>query len=332
MSAAVESMAYAGQVPWHGLGIKVDDAVSPEEMLKEAGLDWTVEKVPMYYSGDRHGEDIPIEGHQLLIRSSDGKQLGVVSKDWIPLQNSEALDFFRHFTDAGNMKMETAGSLHEGRIVWALARVTGRVFEAVRGDAVESYLLLSNPHQYGKCITVQSTSIRVVCQNTLNLALEGPAERVVRVNHKTKFNPDVVQDALGVVGREFHEYERKAKYLVSRRYTDMKHVHRYFDELAPRRSSKGPAEARKSKELSDLAAKMVVALDAQPGHQYAEGTYWQMFNAVTYVLDHQYGRSSDDMAADRRMKSAWYGLNRTRKRKALDLALRYAEMEGKRAA
>ena len=318
MSAEVESMAYTGDVPWHGLGVRVNPGASPQEMLRQAGLDWRVRKCPIYY-----GMGVPVSDKRVLIRETDGKQLDIVSKDWKPLQNHDALDFFQHFVDQGNMEMETAGSLYEGKIVWALAKITGRVFEAVKGDVVESYVLLSNPHQFGKSITVQSTSIRVVCQNTLNLALRRQAEHKVRVNHKTPFDPAQVRSALGVVHREFDWYEERAKYLATRRYAQA-NVCRYFVELFP--SQRKDAGERGPEPLSSLASQTAEVLETQPGHEYGEGTYWQAFNAVTYVLDHHYGGS-----ADKRMKSAWYGLNRTRKMRALELALQYADRDRKAA-
>jgi len=118
-----------------------------------------------------------------LFRSSDGKILSVVSGDWNPVQNHEAFEFFNDFVMAGDMKMHTAGSLREGKNVWALAKVNDD-FEILGGDKVEPYLLFSNPHEYGKCIDVRFTAIRVVCNNTLTLALGSTSDLVVRLNHR----------------------------------------------------------------------------------------------------------------------------------------------------
>lgn len=108
----VETMAYAGQLPWHGLGVKVSNDISVDEMMVESGLDWRVAKVPSYASFN--GEDI-YSGHDMLIRESDGMPLDMVKQNWHPVQNADAFEFFREFVEAGDMEMHTAGSLQDGK-------------------------------------------------------------------------------------------------------------------------------------------------------------------------------------------------------------------------
>ena len=108
MVAAVETMAYAGEVPWHGLGTKVSDDLTPNQIMVKAGLDWSVDKVPTYAKvGDI---EVPT-GQEALVRSSDNKVLTQVGKKWYPVQNEEAFEFFSEYCYAGDMSMETAGSL-----------------------------------------------------------------------------------------------------------------------------------------------------------------------------------------------------------------------------
>ena len=167
MVAAVESMAYAGEVPWHGLGTKVSDDLSPNQIMVKAGLDWQVNKVPTYA---RVGElEVPT-GQEALVRSSDNKVLTQVGKNWYPVQNEEAFEFFSEYCLAGDMSMETAGSLRDGKMVWGLAKVK-ESFDIGKNDQVDSYLLFANPHEYGKSIDIRFTPIRVVCNNTLSMAL-----------------------------------------------------------------------------------------------------------------------------------------------------------------
>lgn len=113
------SMAYAGDTPWHGLGVKVLPDLTPEQMLKAANLDWTVEKSPAYALINGEPELI---GRSALVRDRDHSILDIVTDDWNPVQNAEAFDFFHEFVMAGDMEMHTAGSLKGGQIVWALAR------------------------------------------------------------------------------------------------------------------------------------------------------------------------------------------------------------------
>ncbi len=116
----IESIAYSGETPWHGLGKAVPADLSPAQMLEAADLDWTVEKIPTFAKID--GKQI-YTGKDALVRSSDNSILDVVSKDWNPLQNHDAFEFFNDFVVSGDMAMHTAGSLRDGQIVWALAKV-----------------------------------------------------------------------------------------------------------------------------------------------------------------------------------------------------------------
>ena len=121
MVAAVETMAYAGEVPWHGLGTKVPHDLSTDEMLKKSGLDWYVEKLPTYVNAPSGQQKT---GSFALVRSSDNKVLAPsVGQNWNPVQNKEAFDFFSEYVEAGDLEMHTAGSLMDGKMVWALAKV-----------------------------------------------------------------------------------------------------------------------------------------------------------------------------------------------------------------
>ena len=163
MAALVETMAYAGEVPWHGIGTEVPSDVSPDQMLKFAGLDWEVQKVPSYINVN---QETVFTGRHALVRSSDKSILDIVTDDWNPVQNHDAFKFFNDFVYAGDMEMHTAGSLKSGQIVWALAKIKDS-FELFGGDKVEGYLLFSNPHRFGQAIDIRFTPIRVVCNLSL---------------------------------------------------------------------------------------------------------------------------------------------------------------------
>jgi len=118
-------MAYVGDLPWHGLGVRVEEGISPEEMMKVAGLDWSVKKVPLNYQVN--GDNFVAPDKQALIRETDGRMLSIVGKDWNPVQNLEAFKFFDDFCKEGQMQMHTAGSLFDGKRIWALAKVASEV-------------------------------------------------------------------------------------------------------------------------------------------------------------------------------------------------------------
>jgi|TARA_B100000513_G_scaffold171031_1_gene86914 phage/plasmid-like protein (TIGR03299 family) len=317
MAHNVETMAYAGEVPWHGLGVPVSNDLTPNQMMKKAGLDWTVEQIDSYVTvGDKK---IPT-GMKALVRSSDNKVLTNIGQVWNPVQNEDAFNFFSEYVLKGDMEMHTAGSLKGGQLVWALAKVK-ESFDLFGGDTVESYLLFSNPHKYGFSIDVRFTPIRVVCNNTLSLSLEAKAERSVKVGHRTEFNADEVKKALGIASAKLSQYKEMAEFLGSKRY-NIDNLIEYYNTVFPRTADKRVQNQELSVEtLSKNAKAAFDAIELQPGAKYAEGSWWQAFNSVTYVTDHLQGRNPDN-----RLYSSWFGGNQIRKRDALKTALEFAEV------
>ena len=310
MAHMVETMAYAGEVPWHGLGVRVPADLHPTQMLQKAGLDWTVRKVPAY--ADVAGQRVAV-GRSALVRDSDDSILDVVSDDWNVLQNAEAFEFFHDFVANGDMEMHTAGSLRDGQLVWALAKVNDG-FELFKGDQVDSYLLFSNPHKYGWSIDVRFTPIRVVCNNTLTLSLNTSSKNFVKVSHRRQFDGDMVKETLGIAKEKLATYREMAQFLGGKRYTAPKLVE-YFKNVFP--VTGGP---EKKKEMSISASKALDVIHTQPGAQFAEGSWWSAFNTVTYMVDHKLGRSQDN-----RLTSAWFGNGKKVKADALELAVQMAE-------
>jgi phage/plasmid-like protein (TIGR03299 family) len=309
------SMAYVGEVPWHGLGKAVPPDLSPEQMLKAANLDWEVIKRPMFFH-DTNGSPVMTDSHA-LVRSTDESVLTVVSGSWKPVQNIEAFEFFNDFVHAGDMEMHTAGSLRDGKMVWALAKIKDG-FTLFGGDHVEGFLLFSNPHQFGCSIDVRFTPTRVVCNNTLTMALGEKAKFAVKVNHRSTFNGDRVKETLGIAKDQLQRYKEQAEFLGSRKFKEETIVE-YFNRVFPTMSKDTVIDM--STPLSRQVEDAMEYLHTQPGANFAEGSWWQAFNTVTYMTDHILGRSRDT-----RLNSAWYGVNRTKKEKALELAIEYAEV------
>ena len=309
MSHAVETMAYAGEVPWHGLGKQVLPDLTPDQMLVEAGLDWEVEKVPAFAMVA--GEQVSV-ARSALVRTSDNTILDVVGEEWNPVQNAAAFNFFHDFVAAGNMEMHTAGSLFNGKRVWALARVKDEGFTLFGKDKVEQFLLFSNPHQYGRSIDIRFTGIRVVCNNTLTLSLSDFSKNKVRVSHRAIFDADEVKATMQIAGSRMTEYHEMATVVSKARYTEETKVE-YLERLFP---VLGEA---KRKQRSKAATNVLSLLDTQPGAEMGEGTFWQLFNGATYYVDHEMGRNVDN-----RMNSAWFGSGANKKQEALELAVEMA--------
>lgn len=163
MAANVESMFYVRETPWHGLGTRVMEAPGSEEALEVAGLNWMVRQEPIYTDNN-----LLIPGYKANVRDSDNRVLGVVTDRYKVVQNDEAFAFTDELLGEG-VRYETAGSLQNGRKVWILARMPREFI--INGEQISPYLVFSNTHDGSGAIKVAVTPIRVVCNNTLNLAL-----------------------------------------------------------------------------------------------------------------------------------------------------------------
>jgi phage/plasmid-like protein (TIGR03299 family) len=315
MAAVVETMAYAGDVPWHGLGVPVSNELTPVQMQEKAGVNWEVEKVDSFITFDGKQQKT---GQQSLVRKSDGKILTNVGENWNPVQNDDAFAFFSEFVLSGDMEMHTAGSLQGGRIVWALAKVK-ESFDVFKGDVVESFLLFSNPHMYGKSIDIRFTPIRVVCNNTLTMSLNTSSSNSVKMSHRTAFDPDTVKTTMGLAHTKFEKYKEMATFLGSKKVTAESLIS-YYNEVFPHTSRKDTApKVETYDDLSRNAKLCYDALEVQPGSEFAKGSWWQALNSVTYVTDHVQGRN-----ADNRLQSQWFGNNQARKLIAANTAVEMA--------
>lgn len=305
------SMVYVGETPWHGLGVKVPHDLSPQQIMEAAGLDWSVNKVPAF--AEIGGKQVPI-GRSALVRDMDDRILDVVTDGWEPLQNSEAFEFFNRFVEEGDMDMDTAGSLYDGKIVWALAK-TKQGFTLPGGDAIEGYLLFTNPHKFGKSIDVRFTNTRVVCNNTLTLANSEDAKVGARVTHRVEFDADQVARTMGLAQSNMNKYKEAAEFLSKSKASD-EDVVEFFKRVFPVLSSKDNSK----KLLSKNAQIALEVLETQPGADLFPGTMWNAFNAVTYMTNHVLGRSQNG-----RVQSLFYGANRDLNIKALNTALEMAD-------
>jgi phage/plasmid-like protein (TIGR03299 family) len=203
MAACVETMFYVRVAPWHGLGVCVEEALSSEEALRESGLDWKVIQRPIMTSTYDH-----IPGYKANIRDTDNRVLGVVTNRYKIVQNHEAFAFVDGLLGEG-VRFETAGSLYEGRKVWMLAKLPNSY--TLNGEAIEPYLVFTNSHDGNSSIRVAMTPVRVVCQNTLNLALNN-AKRIWATVHvgdlSAKMNEAhntlrLAENYMGKLGEEF---------------------------------------------------------------------------------------------------------------------------------
>ena len=162
MSANFESGFFVGEPAWHGLGTVISDAPTSEYAIRLAELDWDVIPKPIY---DEFGRELP--GYKVNMRSSDNMALGIVTDRYRIVQNKEAFAFTDELLGHG-VRYETAGSLASGKRVWMLARMENTT---IAEENIDPFLVFTNSHDGTGAIRVAITPVRVVCQNTLNLAL-----------------------------------------------------------------------------------------------------------------------------------------------------------------
>ncbi len=288
MTAAVETMAYVGATPWHGLGAKLEQGVSVDEMTKAAGLDWQVSQHPMFCKiGDK---EVAIPNKVAVTRDTDQKILSVSSDAWKPLQNRDLMEFFREYVDAGSATLETAGSLRDGKIIWGLANIN-KGFTISGRDKVDGYILLSNSHEPGSSIRVMTTMVRVVCQNTLSLA-HSKGKDEYRQSHVKDFDVSAARQTIELAREavDLHKAEAIAlSKLELSAFDAMKVLAKHFqpemaeDDMDVKLLMQVPAS--QSPALSGVLYSVVEAPGALPE------SAWGLLNGVTHYFDHVAGRS-----------------------------------------
>lgn len=328
MPAAVESMMYAKEVPWHGLGTYVGDhPVLAEEAMVAAQLDWTVEKFPAMAAVTRGTEEIDVEvpGHYFTVRDRDNKVLGHVQESYTILQNSEAFEFMDRLAGPHNLvRYHTAGSLHGGRVIWLLAEVVGLTFEAVPGDPTVPYLLLSNGHGGKVSLQAMQTSVRVVCQNTLTLAMKN-AKGKVKIRHTGRMSEKMkaAQDVLNYSRDEFTAYKEAAEHLAAKKMGD-KVLEQFLDHLFPLKKDSDNTRQKNVRE------RVIELYESGPGADLpgVRGSAWGALQAITnYTTHHRPTRGAgDDEQAKRekRLEATWFGTGNTLNQKALNYLLETA--------
>ena len=308
----VETMAYAGEKPWHGLGNKLT-TLQPLEVWKlQAGMDWMIEESEVRYITGNHtvGAIHSFPEQKVLYRSDTKRPLAVVSKRFQVVQPEEVLEFYRDLTEHAGFELETAGVLKEGRKFWALAR-TGQSTTLKGKDQINGYLLLATACDGSLATTAQFTSIRVVCNNTLQIAL-GDNRGAVKVPHRSEFNADAVKQQLGITVAPWNRFVSKMKDLVACP-VDPDSV----DGLL-RRMLTYPGQPGQAPVVNEQAMRSVRALydGGDRGAQLASsrGTAWGVVNSVTEYIDHHRRARSDDHRRD----AAWFGQGAQIKQRAWD--------------
>lgn len=275
MAANVESMFYVRETPWHGLGTKVMTAPDSREALIQAGLDWKVIQKPIYTA-----EEHLIPGYKANIRDTDAQILGVVSDRYKVVQNEEAFAFTDELLGMG-VRYETAGSLQNGRKTWILAKLPNEYI--ITGEHISPYLVFFNSHDGTGAIKAAITPIRVVCQNTLNLAL-GTAKRSWSTIHTGDIRSKLqeAEESLFLAGKYMSSLGREIEKLQRKKVTD-KQVMDYINELLP---LEGTLTAQQKKNVERLREDVKIRYFDAPDLQHVEKNAYRFINAVSDFATH----------------------------------------------
>lgn len=311
MAHEVETMAYFGQLPWHGLGTALEegDLYDWQAASKKAGLDWSVDMVPLV-TADTQAK----VAHRAVRRTSDNKVLGVVGPRYAPLQNKDAFGWFQPFLDAREAALHTAGSLRGGSRIWVLAKLNRDPLVIAQGDEVEKFVLLSHGHDGSLAVRAGFTPIRVVCQNTLSMAHGADASKLIRVKHTKDVLENLanIREVMDLANAEFEATAEQYR-LLARKSVNQADLRKYVKKVF-----KVEDDQEGSTRLKNIMEEIVGLAEAGRGNDLPSirGTYWSAYNGVSEWLTYNRGRSEDN-----RLNSLWFGDGANTNRYALEVAL-----------
>jgi phage/plasmid-like protein (TIGR03299 family) len=289
------AIVYAGETPWHRLGVKLEHAFDAKTALKQGGLDFTVEKTPIVCAD---APKVPIPDRFALRRKDTKDVLGIVTSFYQPLQNREAFAFFDGCFGKDKARYEVAGALGKGERIWLLAQVKG-LLKIVGDDVIEKWLLLTNGHDTNEAVRCRFTGIRVVCQNTLNAALRG-TQSEVRVQHigDVKGKLEIAGKLLTQAGIYFNDIQSTFRGFVKKGMKESA-IRGYTLRVMA-------GDDVKEEDLSPLGVKAIDRImdlnvtGAGQDLRGVRGTLWGAYNSITQYVDHDRTKKSLNYLVDGR--------------------------------
>lgn len=275
MAANVENMFYTRVAPWHGLGTRVEEAPTSKEALELAGLNWKVLQKPIYTS-----PGALIDGYKANVRSTDQNVLGIVTDRYKVVQNDEAFKFTDDLLGAG-VRYETAGSLQDGKRIWLLAKLPHEYI--IGGEQISPYLVFTNTHDGSGAIKVAVTPVRIVCSNTLNLALS-TAKRSWSTIHTGDINGkmDEARETLQLAGKYMNCLGKEFNHLQQKKISERK-VMEFIEELLPEPDN---ASFQQKRNIARLREDMKRRYFDAPDLKDLGNTAYRFVNAVSDFATH----------------------------------------------
>jgi phage/plasmid-like protein (TIGR03299 family) len=309
------ALAYFGELPWHGLGTKLDEPATAEEAIVAAGLNYDVELTSVTTS-----DGIPVPQRKAVVRNDTDDVIGVVGNNYVPIQNRQCFGFLDAVVSEGRLKYHTAGALGRGERVWMLAKLPSQIRVKNGDDLVDKFLLLSNTHDGSSALRVFFTPIRVVCQNTLSRAESRGRGQGIAILHRGDLQAKIreAQRVLGLAERFYDDAATKIDFL-ARTHLSVEQLESYFAALYPDTADSTNRRAANVRQRLTGLFENGIGQD-QPDIRH---TAWAAYNAVTEYVDHHRPTRAKtvELRASQRLESAWFGSGAGLKAKAWDLAL-----------
>ena len=330
MSHLIDTMAYTGQTPWHQLGHSLPKKQSIDTWAQSAGMQWKILETPVRYlaadgsgassalSPSLYGEPMEFPDQKVLYRSDTKAPLSVVSNRYQVVQPRDVLEFYRDLTDVAGYELETAGVLKAGRKFWALAR-TGKSSALKGDDLVNGYLLLATSCDGTLATVAMPTTVRVVCNNTLAIALQGGVN-AVKVPHSTSFDAQAVKRQLGIAVGQWDSFMYQMRTLAERKVKSHEAMSFFLKVLCDtdKPSISGTSKGGLTNERALQKAQMLYDGHGRGATKAAaQGTAWGLLCSITEYVDHERRARSQD----NRLDSAWFGQGAAVKQRALEHAL-----------
>lgn len=268
---------------WHKLGSELRKNAPIEEWVAQAGLDWEIfESASMYQYIDPTGQlvNASFEGKKTLFRSDTKVPLSIVGSNFKVVQPIEVLEFFRELIDFNGMKLSAAGSLFRGTRFWATAEV-GKETNIISDDGIKGYLLLTTSCDGTLATTAKFTSTRTICNNTLTIALNDKNNRLIKVSHKSAWDPKQVKIDLGLIDSSWDTFISNCRKLADAKITD-KQAYNLIDELCL--GDKNPEDVKWGHQKK--VAELQHLYKNGQGSEYSVGSLWGILNAVTEYGTH----------------------------------------------
>lgn len=335
-----DGLVLAKNRAWHGLGTVVENAPSIGDALQLAGLNWKCGQAPLFARRpaglDGQAVSMSIDSHVENFREDTGETLGIVGRDWVPIQNSELAEFAAAVVDnSDGLKIETAGSIRGGRKVWFLLQGATFEIQGTRGDAVAPYLLLSNGFDGFTSMRATPTTIRVVCSNTLHAVIPQRENRssvrsaafVARHTANVAERVEEARQAIGAFMRGIDETRELANFLSSRE-ASRADVQRFFLEAYSRDFGAIPSNPKNAREETTKTkaqtAFLAMARRFESEAPTAGANWWNVFNAYSGMLQHDKPIRGESKNREARFSSNVFGINADRTGDAFALALNMA--------